>query len=122
MPSSLRWRLGLSMAATFLIFAPASARAMDAEVTSDTAAQFYDVRSPSGETTLSRRRLTTTLGVRAHDLLTHPAGAALPVRARLRYDADYGASATEDPTQHDSFVPGFSRGPVDLMYAYVEGR
>jgi hypothetical protein len=114
------------MAATLLIFAPSGAHAMDAEVTSDTAAQFYDVRSPTGETTLSRRRLTTTLGVSAYDLLNTPVGdpkaADLSLRARLRYDADYGASATEDPIQHDSFVPGFSRGPVDLMYAYVEGR
>ncbi|MDP9003055.1 MAG: hypothetical protein M3O46_23435 [Myxococcota bacterium] len=112
-----------------LVFAP-DARATDAEFTSDTAAQFYDVRSPTGETILMRRRLTTTLGVSAYDLLKTPPGdpkaADISLRARLRYDADYGASgATADPTSpgsRNSFVPGFSQGAVDLMYAYVEGR
>ena len=39
------------------------------DITSDTTAQFYDVRSPTGETVLARRRLTTTLGVATYDLL-----------------------------------------------------
>jgi hypothetical protein len=47
-------------------------------------------------------------------------------RARLRYDADYGASAAEqDPTQFNAFIPGFragTGGAVDVMYGYVEGR
>ena len=42
-------------------------------MTSDTAAQFYDVRSPTGETVVPRRRLTTTLGVSAFDLLGNQA-------------------------------------------------
>jgi hypothetical protein len=58
-----------------LALAPAStARAMDAEVTSDSTAQFYDVRSPTGETVLSRRRLTSTLGVGAYNLFDAPQG------------------------------------------------
>jgi len=109
------------------VLAPASARALDAEVTSDTAAQFYDVRSPTGETILSRRRLTTTLGVGAYNLLDAPMGDAkapeLSFRARLRYDADYGVNGAEvDSTNYSSFVPGLSQGPVDLMYGYLEGR
>ncbi len=115
----------LSFAATLAVAAPA--RALDAEVTSDTAAQFYDVRSPTGETILSRRRLTTTLGVAAYDLidrpLDHPLGPELSFRARLRYDADYGANPGEvDVGNPNALVPGFSRGPVDLMYGYLEGR
>jgi hypothetical protein len=105
------------------------ARAADVEVTSDTAAQFYDVRSPTGQTVLNRRRLTTTLGVGAYDLLDTPMGdphaAEMSFRARLRYDADYGASGDEqDPNRTGAFVPGFSSalGAVDLMYGYVEGR
>lgn len=101
----------------------------DYEITSDTAAQFYEVRSPTGVTLLQRRRLTTTLGVAAYDLLPRPNEAGshllpeLTFRARLRYDADYGAAAAEaDPQQSARFVPGFSRGPIDLMFAYVEGR
>src|SRR5215472_6781502 len=116
-------QLGL---ASILVVAP-NAYALDLEVTSDDAAQFYDVRSPTGETVLSRRRLLGTLGVSAYDLLDAPPGDPrapnLSIRARLRYDADYGASgATVDPNNYDGFVPGFARGPVDLMYAYVEGR
>jgi hypothetical protein len=106
---------------------PRAASAADAEVTSDTASQFYDVRSPTGETIVTERRLVTTLGVSAYNLIDHaPSDMHAPeitFRARLRYDADYGASgATVDPTQYASLVPGFSQGPVDLMYGYVEGR
>jgi hypothetical protein len=102
-------------------------RAPDAEITSDTSAQFYDVRSPTGEVILTRRRLTSTLGVAAFDLLAPPPGDVkapeITFRARLRYDADFGADgATTDPTQYNSFVPGFAQSPLDLMYAYVEGR
>ena len=86
------------------------------------------LRSPSGETVISRRRLTTTLGVAGYDLLPPPEGRAAPgpeltFRARMRYDADYGGDPNE--TAVSSFgrlVPGFDRGPVDLMYGYVEGR
>jgi len=99
------------------------------ELTSDTETQFYDVYGPTGTPMLIRARLTSTLGVSVYDLLPRPAQAGqellpdLTFRARLRYDADYGASADEaTPTTIDRFVPGFSRGPVDLMYAYVEGR
>ncbi len=108
--------------------APAApAAATDVEVTSDTAAQFYDVRSPTGEVILSRRRLTSTLGAAAYNLLGSPPGdpraPEITFRARLRYDADYGADgATADRTQFSSYVPGFSQGPLDLMYAYIEGR
>lgn len=105
------------------------ARATEGEVTSDTTTQFYDVRSPTGRTTLLRRRLTSTLGVTVYDLLPRPKEAGqellpdLVFRARLRYDADYGAFGVEaDPNAADYYTPGFSRGPVDLMYAYVEGR
>ncbi len=114
------------MAAAIALLA-GDARALEPEVTSDTAAQFYDVRSPTGQTVLSERRLTTTLGVSVYDLLdrdkTATLGPELNFRARMRYDADYGASSGEtNNTNYQSFIPGFSRGPVDLMYAYLEGR
>lgn len=104
-----------------------SALALDGEFTSDSAGQFYDVRSPTGETVLARRRFTTTLGLGVGDLLNtapgDPKAPQLGLRLRLRYDADYGASpATSDPGQLGSLVPGYSPGLVDLMYAYVEGR
>lgn len=117
-----------------VVAAPAIAQAADAEVTSDTAAQFYDVRSPTGEVIVPRRRITTTLGVSAYNLLgvreagetggrRGSLGPDLLFRARLRYDADYGVAGGEiNPADYASFVPGLSRGPADLMYAYVEGR
>lgn len=120
---------GGPIAALSVLALATPAWALDGEVTSDTSAQFYDLRSPTGETILSRRRLTTTLGVGAYDLLGNERGVGqehkpdLVFRARLRYDSDYGADPNEaSPTSLDRLVPGFSRGPVDLMYAYVEGR
>ncbi|MBX3234020.1 MAG: hypothetical protein KIT84_33230 [Labilithrix sp.] len=101
-------------------------RPIDAEVTADTAAQLYEMRSPSGQTVIGRRRLTTTIGASAYNLLDKPLDPMAPTltfRARLRYDADYGGSAEETSLNRlDRFVPGFYRGPVDLMYGYVEGR
>jgi len=103
--------------------------AADAEMSVDSAAQFYEIRSPTGETVITRRRLTTTLGVAVYDLLDRAdrpdggKGPDLSFRARLRYDADYGGNVGE--TQVSNFgrlVPGLDRGPVDLMYGYVEGR
>ncbi len=113
--------------AAFAALGAPDARALDAEVTSDTDAQFYDVRSPTGLTVLQRDRLTTTLGVGAYHLLDAPMGDLsapdLSFRARVRYDADYGAQpGTSDPTNRSLFVPGFQPGVVDLMYAYLEGR
>lgn len=127
--------LRLSLAAS-IAFAAQRAGAVEPEVTSDTSAQFYDVRSPTGETVLARRRVTSTLGVAVYDLLPQPSvlspdyaeyarrsSGEILFRARLRYDADYGANSGEaNPTDYDRLVPGFSRGPVDLMYGYVEGR
>src|SRR5215472_17225264 len=103
-------RCAVTGVATLLAAGPALA--LEPEVTSDTAAQFYDVRSPTGETVLPRRRLTTTLGVSAYDLidrpLDQPMRPELSFRARMRYDADYGASPQEtDSTNYQRFVTGF---------------
>jgi hypothetical protein len=125
---STRSRARCSAAAAVLsTLAPARAWATDPEISGDAVGQFYDVRSPTGETVLMRRRLTATLGVSVYDLLNaapgDPKAADISFRARLRYDADYGASgATADPTATTNFVPGFSQGLVDLMYGYLEGR
>jgi hypothetical protein len=109
----------------FAVFTPAEAQALEPEVTSDTAAQFYDVRSPTGQTVISRRRLMTTLGVSAYDIIDKPDdpnGPTLSFRARMRYDADYGGSGAETDPKSARYVAGFDRGPIDLMYGYVEGR
>ena len=109
---------------------PRVAAAADVEATSDSSGQFYDVRSPTGEQVLTRRRFTTTLGVGVYDLFStatpgDPHAAELSFRARLRYDADFGASGDDqNPARPDSLVPGYDSalGAVDLMYGYVEGR
>ena len=103
-----------------------SAFAADYDLTSDTNAQFYDVRSPTGEVVYARRRVTTTLGVGAYNLVKQVdkqrLGPDLSFVARVRYDADYGNGGFADPNDYGQFVPGLSRGPVDIMYAYLEGR
>lgn len=122
-----------TMGATFgVLLGARQAWAGETAFTSDTAIQLYDLRSPTGETVIARRRVTTTLGVAAYDLYEPTAateraargsGPSLSFRARLRYDADYGGSAGEtDPTRFGKVVPGFERGPIDLMYGYVEGQ
>jgi hypothetical protein len=118
-----------AFAAAAVLTLATSASAFDGEVSSDSFTQFYDVRSPTGVPVLMRARFTSTLGVAVYDLLDKPQAAGqelgpdLSFRARMRYDADYGASSAEaTPAAFDRFVPGFSRGPIDLMYAYVEGR
>jgi hypothetical protein len=120
-----RWSAVCALAAS-LPWARA-ARATDFDTTADATAQAYDVRSPTGETILERRRLTTTLGVSIYDLLDtpadDPAAPQISFKARMRYDADYGVQNGEvDPTNPSALVPGASQGLVDLMYAYVEGR
>jgi hypothetical protein len=116
--------------ATLLVLAglglAARASAIEPEITGEATGQFYDVRSPTGETILERRRVTATLGVSGYDILKpDPKDRNSPeitFRARVRYDADYGANGQEVTPGSADFVPGFSRGPVDLMYAYIEGR
>jgi hypothetical protein len=127
--SAVGWVVGCAVPVAVLLavsFTPRVAHALDAEVTNDENAQFYDVRSPTGNV-LNRRRLTATLGVSAYNLMDTPPGdpkaGDISLRARVRYDADYGASGAEsDPTMFASVVPGFQEQLVDLMYAYVEGR
>jgi hypothetical protein len=125
-----RWpmRVALSGAAVVSLLA-VPAYAIEPEVTSDSAAQVYDVRSPTGQTVLDRTRFTTSLGVNLYDILGEDAfrrdGPELDFRARVRYDADYGVTGPEtDPTNNANFVPGLQdqAGLVDVMYAYLEGR
>ena len=134
MPRAPGTRFGLLAVSSFLVPAAltvaTSARALEPEITGDAVGQFYDVRSPTGQTILERRRLTATLGLSGYEILKpDPKDRNSPdiiFRARLRYDADYGSNSAEANLGHAQsgqlFVPGFSQGPVDLMYAYLEGR
>jgi len=120
-------RVAFVVGSTVVAWAPTSALAVDADVQSDTAAQFYDVRSPTGETILNRRRATSTLSVSGYELMdtppNDPYAPDLLFRARLRYDADYGQSGAEsDVTNFGRLVPGLQPQQIDLMYGYIEGR
>jgi hypothetical protein len=120
-------RVAFVVGSCVVAWAPTSALAVDADVQSDTAAQFYDVRSPTGETILNRRRATTTLAVSGYELMdappNDPYAPQLLFRARLRYDADYGVKSQEtDVTNFGRFVPGLQEQQIDLMYGYIEGR
>lgn len=130
MASERLGRLSATALAGLMLLTVRPAAAMDTEVTSDSSAQAYDLRSPTGETLLSRRRFTTMLGVGVYDLFDwraaepgDPTVPELSFRARLRYDADYGmSSAVVDPGNPTSLVPGAAQSNVDLMYGYIEGR
>lgn len=95
-------------------------------MTSDTTLQFYETRSPSGAIVIPRRRFVTMLGVAGYDLEgahPKPGGRELFFRARMRLTGDAGVAGEEtDPRNLGRFVPGLDAAPVDLMYAYVEGR
>ncbi len=111
------------------------ALAADFEVESSTATQAYEVASPWGDTILERRRLMQTLAFGVYNLqgAYTPGEAQYSVVARLRLDADFGLSSHLEGSEAGGetnyvagrgarFVPGLEEAPVDLMYAYVEGR
>ena len=68
--------------------APAEASAAEPELTSETAAQFYEMRSPTGETVVSRRRLMTTLGVSVYDLYDKAEDPSAPTLSFWRTSSD----------------------------------
>jgi hypothetical protein len=101
------------------------ARGYEAEVSATTDAQFYTLRSPYGDPIVRRRRYTQTLGLSVYDIQGDfvPFGPQLTFRARLRMDADFGQLALERSAERsDRFIPGLRQEPVDVMYAYLEGR
>ena len=101
-------------------------RALEPELTSDTTLQLYEMRSPSGGIAIPRRRFVTMLGVAGYDLEgkhRKPGDRELFFRARMRVDGDGGVDYDEtNPHVPQRFVPGVGVAPVDLMYAYLEGR
>ena len=106
---------------------PATATAVDFEVSGDVVGQGYEITSPWGDTVVGRRRLYATLGLAAYNLQGEykPFEADYSVVTRFRIDADFGADEREhsfDPADSSRFIPGYNHVPVDLMYAWVEGR
>ncbi len=110
-------------------FAASGAGAITAEVRAETQGQSYQLRGPYGAPVLSFRRLTQTLSLGAQERSDDPRGYILTIRARLRIDADFGASC--DPTtdrcldeinqaRGAEFAPLFVRRAVDLPWAYLD--
>ncbi len=98
---------------------------METEVTARVDAQFYTLQSPYGDPLVRRRRYTQTLGLSVYNLQGDyvPGEPQLFARALMRLDADFGQESPErDPRRGDRYVPGLEQAPIDLMYAYVEGR
>ncbi|MBK8251505.1 MAG: hypothetical protein IPK82_02410 [Polyangiaceae bacterium] len=116
------------------VLLPNRARAADFEVQAETAAQAYQVTSPWGDITLDRRRILQTLGLSVYNLQGkyEPGKPTFNVTVKLRLDADFGinqARTGEPPGSETSFdttgrrySPGLQEAPLDIMYAYVEGR
>ncbi len=111
-----------------VLLAASPARALDAEVSANTAAQAYSLRSPFGDPILYRRRITQTLGLGVYKLIEDekPGGPQLFVKLRMRFDADLGVDQSETGYSRGDagsrYVPGLREAPLDLMYGYVEGR
>lgn len=128
---------GFAAGATMVVAAPREARALDFDVRSETALQAYQLASPWGDTILNRRRLMQTLSLSVYNLQGDyvPGKADFSAVLRVRLDADFGINGHlgdadrggETSYQTEAgpgmrFVPGLQQAPVDLMYAYVEGR
>jgi hypothetical protein len=101
-----------------------SARAYEAEVDATADAQFYTLQSPWGEPLIRRRRYTQTLALSVYDIHKgpDPYGPELLFSARMRLDADFGQRDAERVPTDAGFIPGLEHAPLDLMYAYLEGR
>jgi hypothetical protein len=113
--------------ATLLLAWAGSAGAVNFEITSDTAAQGYEVASPWGDRVLGRRRVTTMLGLGAYNLQGdfEPFQPDYSVVLRMRLDADFGIEGEEesfDLASRNLFVPGLDKPAVDMMYGYFEAR
>jgi hypothetical protein len=120
--------IAAAAAALMITGGPATANAVDWEVTGDVAAQGYEIVSPWGDRILGRRRLASTVGLATYNLQGggyQPFKPNYSVQLRMRVDADFGINGAEhsyDPGDRTRFVPGLAYSPVDLMYAFVEGR
>jgi hypothetical protein len=119
------WLASAALAALAFGAEPQTAAAYEAEVDATTDAQFYTLQSPWGEPLIRRRRYTQTLALSVYDLQAERVlyGPELSFTARMRLDTDFGQRGDErDPNNQARFIPGLEQAPLDLMYAYLEGR
>ncbi|HET9957351.1 MAG TPA: hypothetical protein VFQ61_22790 [Polyangiaceae bacterium] len=106
-----------------LIIRPRAAGAYDARIDAALDAQYYMLRSPFGEPRFYRRRYTSTLGLDVENLAGPSSlrGPRLDFRSRVRLDTDFGRDAAATDPQSNRYLPGLEQGPLDVMYAYLEG-
>lgn len=106
------------------VLTPAGASAYEARVDASLDTQFYSMQSPYGEPYLYRRRYTSTLGLELDHIGGEPSfrGPSLSFRSRLRVDADFGQQDSERDPSSERYVPGLTQAPLDVMYAYLDGR
>ncbi|MFZ5889986.1 MAG: hypothetical protein ACOY0T_02870 [Myxococcota bacterium] len=117
-------RLALAVLGVGLASLPSSARAYDARVDASFDAQFYSLASPFGDPYIYRRRYTSTLGLDLDDIQGERSrrGPRLNFRSRLRVDGDFGHDYAEHDPSSNRYVPGLRQAPLDVMFAYVDGR
>lgn len=99
-----------------------SAHAYEAEASASSSVQFYSLTGPWGEPELRRRRYTSQLSLRVVNIGDPaPDAARWSFQSSVRLDADFGIEPVEQ-TELERFVPGLRQAPLDIMYAYLEGR
>ena len=101
-----------------------TASAYDARVDATFDAQYYSLSSPFGDPYIYRRRYTSTLGLELDDLQGERSrrGPRLNFRSRLRVDGDFAQDYAERDPASNRYVPGLLQSPLDVMFAYVDGR
>ncbi|MGC4091892.1 MAG: hypothetical protein QM756_29225 [Polyangiaceae bacterium] len=114
----------LGITALLLSLHAKPAAAYDARVDASFDAQLYSLASPFGSPYLYRRRYTSTLGLELDDLQGERTrrGPRVNFRSRLRVDGDFGHDFAEHNPNSNRYVPGLPQAPLDVMYAYFDGR
>ncbi len=126
---------GGALCAVAVLAAAGGARATEVQVDGDTAVQGYEVASPWGDVVLQRRRFMQTLGLGVYNVQGkyRPGAPEINVVLRMRLNVDFGINAHLEGSaaggetdfgvaSGSRYVPGLEEAPLDLMYAYVEGK
>lgn len=117
-------RSGSLAAGALIALGATQAFAYDARVDATFDAQYYALSSPFGDPYIYRRRYTSTLGLELDDLQGERTrrGPRLSFRSRLRVDGDFGQDYSEHDPNSSRYLPGLAQAPLDVMFAYVDGR
>lgn len=90
-----------------------------------TTADIFEWATPGQQRPLLRRRVVSTLDTVASTPLREDSESgreALVFTMRTRLDLEGGSSFSDSPAALSTFVPGFERGPVDLVSLHVTAR